>query len=43
MALCDRLLVMKEGAIVARREVHGTTLAEVMALAMGEHVHGHDT
>jgi ABC-type sugar transport system ATPase subunit len=35
MLLCDRLLLMKDGAIVGEREVARTDLAEVMAIAMG--------
>jgi ABC-type sugar transport system ATPase subunit len=35
MLLCDRLLLMRDGAIVAEREVARTDLAEVMAVAMG--------
>ena len=35
MLFCDRLLLMKDGAIVAEREVAHTNLAEVMAITMG--------
>jgi ABC-type sugar transport system ATPase subunit len=35
MLVCDRLIVMKDGEIVAEREVARTELSQVMALAMG--------
>jgi ABC-type sugar transport system ATPase subunit len=35
LQVCDRLLLMKDGAIVAEREVAHTDLAEVMAITMG--------
>ncbi len=35
MLLCDRLLVMRDGAIVGEREVASADLNEVMATAMG--------
>ncbi len=35
MLLCDRLLIMKDGELVAERDVAQTNLAEVMAVAMG--------
>ncbi|MES2941051.1 MAG: sugar ABC transporter ATP-binding protein [Pseudomonadota bacterium] len=35
MLLCDRLLLMRDGAVVAERRVAETSLDEVMAIAMG--------
>lgn len=35
MLLCDRLLIMKDGELVAERDVAQTNLTEVMAVAMG--------
>ena len=43
MLLCDRLLLMKDGGIVAERIVAQTSLADVMAIAMdGVHEAGMD-
>jgi len=38
MLLCDRLLLMKDGEIVGERDVARTSLAEVMAVVMGDAV-----